>query len=58
MITSAGTYTVYQYHDSRTRICLGYLAQGSLIGEVQCIFDSAPLVTVEAQSYCSVATVP
>ena len=56
-ITGAGLCTVYQYQDSRTRICLGFLEQGTMIGEVQCVFDSDPLITVEAGSYCTVAII-
>lgn len=36
---------------------MGYLKKGTLIGEVQCLFDSDPIYTVEAQSYSTVAII-
>lgn len=57
LITGNGTCKVWKYFDSRQRLGLGDVRQGSLIGVTQVLFDTNPVYTIETQSYCSVGVV-
>lgn len=48
---------VYKYIDSRKRIYLGDLKEGSLLGEIQVVFDSNPTFSIECMSYCTVGVI-
>ena len=57
IITGAGVSQVYKYIDSRKRIFLGNLKEGSLVGEIQVIFDSDPTYSIECMSYCTIGII-
>ena len=57
LITGNGHCKVFKYFDSRQRLCLGDLNEGSLVGVTQVLFDCNPLYTVETMSYCTVGEI-
>ena len=48
---------MYKYFDTRQRLCLGDLKEGSLVGITQVLFDCNPLYTIETLSYCNIGHV-
>ena len=54
---STGKASVHKYFTSREKIKIGELNEGVFIGEVQVTFDSDPLFSIEATSYCNVGHV-
>lgn len=57
VITGAGICHVYRSYNSRKTICLGTLKEGSIKGETSVIFDSDPIYTVKAMSYCTIGVI-
>lgn len=56
-ITGQGGNTAYKYLDSRRRICLGLVPDGTMIGLPQILFENQPMYTIEANSYCAVGSI-
>lgn len=46
IITGTGLSRVFKYIDTRKRILLGNLREGSLVGEINVVFDSAPVYSI------------
>ena len=57
IITGAGLCQVFKYIDWRKRIYLGNLKEGSLVGEIQVMFDSDPVYSIECMSYCTIGII-
>lgn len=57
VITGQGICHVFRQIDSRKRICLGTLYEGSIKGETCAIFDSNPTITIESMSYCTIGVI-
>lgn len=55
LIMGQGVNTAYKLLDSKTKICMGLIPDGSIIGLPQVMFDFQPTFSIEASSYCSVA---
>ena len=57
VITGQGICNVYRNFNSRKRVLLGTLVEGSLTGETCVIFNSDPVNTVMAMSYCTIGMI-
>lgn len=57
VITGQGICHVYRFFDSRRRVCYGTIKEGSIQGETCVIFDSNPVFSVEAMSYCTIGVI-
>ena len=57
IITGAGLSRVFKYLDSRKRIFLGNLKEGALVGEIQVVFDSSPVYSIECMTYCTIGVI-
>lgn len=57
MITGGGICHVYRNFDSRKRVCVGTLLEGSVKGETSVIFDVDPTFSIEAMSYCTIGMI-
>ena len=51
-----GCNTAYMMLDSRTKICLGLLPDGTMTGLPQILFDCENFYSIEATSYCSASS--
>lgn len=56
MIMGEGCNTAYMMLDSRTKICLGLIPDGTMIGLPQILFDCENFYSIEATSYCSASS--
>lgn len=54
IFTGQGICHVYRFFDSRKRVCLGVLKEGSMKGEICVIFDSDPIYSIEVMSYSTI----
>lgn len=57
VITGAGICHVYRSFNSKKKVCLGTLKEGSIKGETSVIFNSNPIYTVKAMSYCTIGVI-
>jgi len=56
--TGAGLAAVFKSIDSRSRVKVDTIEEGKMIGVVSVIYDCNPQTSVEALSYCTIATIP
>lgn len=58
MILGSGNAKAYKYLDSKIRISLGQFYDSQLIGEIQIVFDTPAMYTIETLSYCNIGIIP
>ena len=56
MIMGEGVNTAYMMMDSRTKICLGLIPDGTMVGLPQILFGCDSSYSIEATSYCSASS--
>ena len=58
IIIGSGICKAYKYYDSRWRVCLGTLPEGSMIGEQIVLFNSDPVFSLECNLYTTIGMLP